>query len=114
MEMRISVLECELAGCLARTDLDVTLATGTESSAAGMVEASGGGSCGSGVAVGTLTGGTRRGGTLLGGTVAVGTVTVGKFPGGTGLGGTGLGKTGPGGAWLVSAIEASGALGRGT
>ena len=39
---------------------------------------------------------------------------VGTFPGGAGLGGTELGKTGLGGAWIDVALEASGALGRGT
>lgn len=126
--MKIGAVEFDRVGCFDRDDGDAILAAGAEDSAPGTLAACGGGSCGSGGVAGTkrtgaMLGGILRGRTSLGGTLVDGTsletplggtATVGMFWGGTGLAGTVLGKTGLGGTWLLSAREASGALGRGT
>jgi hypothetical protein len=124
-ETRISVLEFDLVGCFGLGDWDGTLAAGAEGSAA----VGSGGSCVSGGLVRTLPGGTVLDGTLLDGALLGETLLAGTFAVGSGLGGTvlceiglggigggktGLGRAGLGGGWLVSALRAGRAVGRGT
>ncbi len=95
-------MERNLLGIFGRDDGDVTAAAGAGGSAAEMVAACGGRRCASGEVLGAFAG-----------------TTLGTFSGGIALGGiwlgtTGLGTIGLAVAWLLSAREALGALGRGT
>ena len=123
VEMRISVVEFDPAGCCGRDDGDETLAAGAEGSArtvatrCGESCSSGGGTWilpRGGVRSGTLFNVTLFDETLFGGTMFGGTMAVETFPGGIGsagallrgiwLGGTGIGGTWLGGTWVSKTV----------